>query len=97
MRNYQKHPNLFLGIITFILLIFSVGLKANRHNEVGDIVLISTFVLGAIHWIWSIIDVARTDTLDGSQKVVWLIAVIAIPLGGMLYYILHSKRNTIVD
>ena len=48
--------------------------------------------------VWSIIEVEKTDTLQGSQKKFWLIAVIAVPfVGGMLYHLLHSKRYTIVD
>ena len=92
-----RHPNFIIALIAVFFSLLAIGFRANGDNSTGDVLLYVAIVLGAIHWIWSIIDVWRTDTLDGSQKVVWLIAVIAIPLGGMLYYILHSKRNTIVD
>ena len=92
-----RHPNFILAVISIFIAALAIGFRANRHNEVGDVLIIIAAVLGAIHWIWSIIDVYKTDTLTGSQKVFWQIAVIAIPLGGMFYYILHSKRNTIID
>jgi hypothetical protein len=89
-RNYQKHPNLFLGLVTFILLILSVGLRANRHNEVGDILLIATFVLGGVHWAWSIVDVIRdyrTDKASENRNIIWVILVAVVPpVGGILYY-----------
>jgi hypothetical protein len=92
-----RHPNFILAILSVVVLLLGIGFRANGENSVGDVLLIIAIVMGGIHWVWSIIDVAKTDTLLGSQKKFWLIGVIAIPLGGMLYYILHSKRNTIVD
>jgi hypothetical protein len=92
-----RHPNFIIALVAVFLSILAIGFRANRDNSTGDVLLISAVVLGAVHWIWSIIDVARTDTLEGSQKKFWLIAVICIPLGGMFYYLLHTKRNTIVD
>ncbi len=95
MKN-TKHPSFIIGVVSIILFIVGAATKSFGYRF-ADYIVIFSVVLGGIHWIWSIIDVSKTDTLEGSQKVVWLIAVIAIPLGGMIYYILHSKRNTIVD
>lgn len=92
-----RHPNFLLAVLAVLVAIIAIGLRVNRENSASDVLIIVALVLGITHWIWSIIDVARTDTLEGSQKKFWLIGVIAIPLGGMLYYILHSKRNTIID
>ena len=91
-----KHPNFILGIFSFILLFIGIGLRANSYQS-GDYVIISAVALGAIHWIWSIIDVSRSDTLQPSQRKFWLIIVIIVPpLGGLIYYIMHYRRNKLV-
>lgn len=95
MKNW-KHPSFIIGVISIILLFVGIGMKANAARS-GDIVIIVSVVLGGIHWIWSIFDVSITDELKRQQKMFWLIAVIAAPvLGGMFYYIMHQRRNKIV-
>lgn len=93
-----RHPNFILGLLSIIVGAAAIGFYANKENGTADILIIVTAAMGVISWVWSIIEVERTDTLLGSQKKFWLIAVITVPfVGGMLYHLLHSKRNTIVD
>lgn len=92
-----RHPNFILAVVSVIVLLLSIGFHSNGDLTTADILLLIAILMGGVHWIWSIIDVSKTDTLVGSQKKFWLICVICIPLGGMFYYIMHSKRNTIVD
>lgn len=93
-----RHPNFILGIIAIAMLCISVAFRNNRMSSTGNALVIITAVLMTISWIWSIVEVAKTDTLEGGQKVLWTIVVVAVPfVGGMLYHWLHSRRNTIVD
>ena len=93
-----RHPNFLLGIIAVMCHVIAIGLRANRNNSAGDVLTIIGAALMLISWVWAIFEVQNTDSLEGSQKKFWLIAVIAIPfVGGILYHLLHSKRNTIVD
>ena len=93
-----RQPNFILGIVAIIMLGVSIAFRNNRESGTGDVLIIVTAVLMTISWIWSIFEVTKTDTLEAGQKVLWTIAVVAIPfVGGMLYHWLHSKRNTIVD
>lgn len=93
-----RHPNFILGAVAVLMHAIGIGLRANRDNNTGDVFSLIGSALMLVSWVWSIITVIKTDTLIGSQKKFWLIAVIAIPFaGGMLYYLLHSKRHTIVD
>jgi lipopolysaccharide export LptBFGC system permease protein LptF len=92
-----RHPNLFVALAAVLLGVVAIALYTARKNETAGILIVIAMVLGVVHWIWSIIDVSKTTTLQGSQKKFWLIAVIAIPFGGTFYYLMHSKRNTIVD
>jgi len=96
MKNL-KHPSFILAVISIIVLFVGIGLRANRMNREGDIVIIASVVLGAIHWIWSIIDVSSRTDLKAFQKRFWLIAVVACPvLGAMLFYAMHQTRDKIV-
>jgi 4-hydroxybenzoate polyprenyltransferase len=96
MKNL-KHPSFILAVISIIGLFVGIGLRANRMNREGDIVIIISIILGAIHWIWSIIDVSTRTDLKPFQKRFWLILVVACPaLGGMLFYAMHQTRDKIV-
>lgn len=93
-----RHPLFLTGLVALLLHLIALALRTSRNNAVADILTIAGAGLMVICWIWSIFVVSGTNTLQGSQKKFWLIAVIAIPfVGGMLYSIMHSKRNTIVD
>jgi hypothetical protein len=86
-----SHPNFILGVISFIVLFFGIGLRANGYRE-GDYVIIASVVMGAIHWIWGIIDVFSHQTAASQSKKFWIILVIAIPaVGSFCYYIMGSK------
>jgi cytochrome c oxidase assembly factor CtaG len=96
MKNL-RHPSFILAVVSIILLFIAIGLRANTYNNTGDTVILISVALGAIHWIWSIIDVATRHDMRGFQKRMWLIAVIACPLlGGMLFYALHQRAGKIV-
>jgi hypothetical protein len=83
-----RHPNLILGLISFLLLFVGVGMRANGYQS-GIYVLAAALFLGVIHWLWSIIDVFRDYRVNsGSEnRIIWVILVVIIPpLGGILYY-----------
>jgi hypothetical protein len=89
MKNL-RHPNVILAFISIIIFFVGVGLYANGYNAAYYVVIFG-LVLGAIHWIWSIIDVSKTKTLTGSQKNLWFILVLIVPgAGSLLYYFIHS-------
>lgn len=97
MANIWK-PKFIVGVIALLMHGISIGLKTGRYHDAASYLMIGGFALMAICWVWSIIEVSTTDTLQGSQRKFWLIAVISIPfVAGMFYNIMHTKRNTIVD
>jgi hypothetical protein len=94
--NNLRHPNFILAIISTIILLFGIGFQANGY-AFGDYVIGFAVLLGAVHWIWAIIDVMKRADLKAFQKRFWLIAVVACPiLGGMLFYAMHQERDKIV-
>jgi hypothetical protein len=95
MKNL-RHPSFILAVVSILALFVGIGLKANRYLEVGNAVIIGSVVLGAIHWVWTIIDVSSRSDMKPFQKRFWLIAVVACPvLGGMLFYAMHQTSGRI--
>jgi hypothetical protein len=73
-------------------LFIGIGFKANSYRS-GDYIIIASVALGAIHWIWSIIDVFRSYDLNPASKTFWTTIVVLIPpLGGMFYYMMRRKN-----
>ncbi|MGV3657966.1 MAG: PLDc N-terminal domain-containing protein [Chitinophagaceae bacterium] len=94
MKNL-RHPSFILAIISIVVTFVGIGIKAYGYRG-GDYVIIAAVVLGAIHYIWTIFDVAGKNDMKPFQKRFWLIAVIAAPvLGGMLFYTMHQKAGKI--
>jgi hypothetical protein len=92
MKN-MKHPNFILAVVSMILLLIGVGFKANGYKT-GDYIILTSVALGAIHWIWGIIDVVGRKDMKPFQRRFWLIAVVAAPaIGGLIFYIMHQERN----
>lgn len=95
MKNL-RHPSFILAMISIVVTFFGIGLKAYGYRG-GDYVLIAAAVLGGIHWIWTIIDVAGKNDMKPFQRRFWLIAVTAVPvLGGILYYTMHQRAGKII-
>ncbi len=95
MKN-MKHPSFIIGVISIIIFFIGIGLK-KYGDRTGDILIIASVVLGGIHWIWSVADVAKRTDLKPTQRTFWLIVVIVAPvMGGMLFYIMHQRSGRIV-
>jgi 4-hydroxybenzoate polyprenyltransferase len=93
LKHDTSHPSFIIGVTSLILLIVGVVFRGNSVTT-GDIILAVSVLLGGIHWIWSIIDVARDPQLkEGENRVFWLTLVIIVaPVGGIVYYLMRSKR-----
>lgn len=93
-----RHPNFLFALLSIVVAGIALGFRTNRYHAIGDSLLIVAGVMGIITWVWGIISVQRAQSLEGTQRMFWRIIVVAIPFfGAMLYYLLHSKKNTIVD
>lgn len=96
MRNLKK-PSFIFGLSSHIVFVIALFLMANQYPH-ATWVMYGGLVMGAIYWIWTIIEVssAGNDELKKYQKSFWLILVIAIPMfGALLYHIVHQRRRKI--
>lgn len=92
-KNTITHPAFILGILSYLLLLIGVVLRADEF-WLGKYLLIAAPVLGFVHWVWSMVSVLRDPRLKGTEsRVVWLLVVIILaPIGGMLYFVMKRKR-----
>lgn len=96
MKNVKK-PSFILGLSSHIIFLAALLLMANNYPY-GTWVMYAGLALGAVYWIWTIIEVssAGEEELKKYQKSFWLILVIAVPMfGAFLYHILHQQRRKI--
>lgn len=92
MKKNMKHPAFIIGAVSFVLFLLGVILRGNDYVT-GDKVIVAAIILGAIHWIWAVIEVARGYDLNAPSKTFWLIMVLLIPpLGVMIYYMMKRKN-----
>jgi hypothetical protein len=95
MKNVRK-PSLVFGFIVAAVFFIGFFLVASE-NPNGYYLFYAGLGLGAIYWIWSIIEVVSAGDLKRYQKTFWLIIVVAVPFfGALLYNILHQTRNKMV-
>jgi hypothetical protein len=94
MANAGKAP-LALGILSLIVFFLGLALKAYEYKY-SNYLIFGSFIIGGIHWIWSIISLASSNHLKQYQKTFWLIIVVAVPaFGAVIYQIVQQRRNKI--
>lgn len=94
MKNLNR-PGFILAIVGTALIF--IGLMALGRYDLGEYILYAGCLLVGIVWVWSIWDVIVADDLKYYQKMFWLIITISVPvMGGVLFYVMHQRRNKIV-
>ena len=86
---------LIIGISGTIIIL--LGLMLMKQYDFGIYILYAGLIVVGVVWGWRIWDVIVGGDLRFYQKMFWLIITISVPvMGGLLFYILHQKRNRIV-
>lgn len=92
LKKNMRHPNFIIGVTSLLLLIIGIVLRADGFAA-GSWVVIAAVALGAIHWIWSVVDVITGYDLNPKSRVFWMIIVLLIPpLGGLYFYMMKRKN-----
>ena len=94
LKRNLTHPNFVIGLISYLLLLSGVVVLATE-KDTGKLFILTSFLLGAVHWIGSMISIS-TDTKLAKEKTIryfWLSLLIMVPpFAGMLYYTMDKKK-----
>lgn len=94
MKN-MNHPAFILAILGTIFIVG--GLLTMPYFLLGTWLLYLGILLAGIFWVWAILDIMTVHHLKLHQRMFWLILAISVPvMGGLLYYVMHQDRNSIV-
>lgn len=67
-------------------------LLSTLNSNYMDILLIAIAIFAA--WVWSIVDIARSE-FEGNGKIVWLLVVIFLGILGTLIYYFAGRSSKI--
>lgn len=56
-------------------------------------VIVLSFAVVALQ-IWMIVDAATNNSLDSTMKLVWILVIIFVPLGFVIYFFVARKAKT---
>lgn len=60
-----------------------------------ELLIVIVFVIPGIFWLWALIDILKND-FTGSNKLIWLLLVLFIPVLGFVLYFLIGRRQKIL-
>jgi uncharacterized RDD family membrane protein YckC len=57
------------------------------------IVMLVLAILASIFWIWMLVDCATNRSLEGAQKIVWILVILFLHLLGALIYFFVGRGS----
>jgi Phospholipase_D-nuclease N-terminal len=66
----------------------------------GLLAFIGTFggllgILYFIFWLWMLIDCLKNSRIQGTEKLIWVLVIIILPVLGPLLYFFLAKEQTV--
>ena len=61
---------------------------------VGELIMLLILILPIILWIVALVDILKSN-FSGSNKVVWIIVVILLPILGAILYLLIGRSQKV--
>jgi hypothetical protein len=85
--------------LLIIAVIFSGIFSSSEEMKTGTVEFLVALlplwlILIAILWMWALIDIVKNE-FTGSNKVIWLLMVIFIPILGFILYFLIGREQKI--
>ncbi|WP_181308999.1 PLD nuclease N-terminal domain-containing protein [Rufibacter sp. XAAS-G3-1] len=59
----------------------------------GELIILSILFIPAVFWIWALIDLLTSKFSNSIEKLIWLIAIIFIPVLGAILYLMIGRRQ----
>jgi hypothetical protein len=56
------------------------------------IVILLFFLVPAVLWIWAIIDLIKAKSINDTNKIIWALVIIFVPLIGAVLYLAVGRR-----
>lgn len=73
----EHHASAIGGIFGILFLLFFLALG----------------LLACVFWIWMLVDAIKNPSLDGTQRVVWVLVIIFLHFLGALIYFFAGRRR----
>lgn len=68
--------------------------KAHNLNSGNMEIAITLVILTVVLWVWALLDIAKTRRQNPSEKSLWFLLIIALPLiGSILYFQLNGRAS----
>lgn len=55
------------------------------------LVILFIVLIPGILWIWALIDIIRSEFADSTNKIIWVLVIIFLPVIGALLYLLIGR------
>lgn len=95
MRILNRFP-FIIALLSLAGWLFSFIFRPPEKNLDPYLAGIS-LLLGAIYWLWILLDLINNADMRRFQRRFWLILVISVPFfGAILYQIMHQRPDKIV-
>jgi hypothetical protein len=52
-------------------------------------------ILCLILWIWALVDCLQNSSLQGTEKLIWVIVIIFVPFLGSILYLLIGRKKSV--
>ncbi len=57
----------------------------------GVVVVIG--IAGFVLWLWALIDCASKEPTEASEKVIWILVIVLVPFGAILYLLIRRPQR----
>ena len=55
------------------------------ENGILNLIALGIFGAAALLWVWTLIDILKNDFKKDINKIIWLIVVVFVPVGFIIY------------
>ncbi len=62
-----------------------------------ELVLVGVCALGAILWIWALVDCLRNEPSEGNDKIIWVLVILLTSALGALIYLFVRRPQRIKE
>lgn len=90
----MKKVTIYRISLWFCICSFLIGFcLVQLENNIGDFLLVLGFIFGMIILFLGLKDIFSNDSIELSERIMWVIVLILIPpVAGTLYFLIYKNR-----